>query len=477
MRYFILFFAACGFALPTLPGAAKNIDLSTVPARDTVQLTIYNAEDLTLVRETRKITFKPGSNPLQFSWANTLIDPTSVELRFLDHADELVVLDTTFPHDKPQMLYWNVRSDFAGEATVEISYFTSGITWAADYVGIANPDEDAMSLEGFVTVTNHSGEDYEGAQVRLVVGKINLVEQIAQLAQQGMAGARQDNDLRLYAMRRSVGRAENMPAAAGSPMTMVDSLMEQAKEVVKEGLSEYFIFTIDGTETVPNRWSKRMRSFEAADVPVKVQYRYRPREYGNHLVKMFLMANDTESELGESPLPDGVVRLFQRSSDAGLSYLTQQSIQYIPIGDKIEVNLGVNPEVVFELVTLRVFRDNIWGSWKPRLRQRFDEPGVRIDDKGRVTGWEEHAVYSQRIRNYTDVAIDVEIRRLISGDVIFKSKLDPTLHDFQTVQLTTTVKPGGERDLMYETITARGDSTKQNRVELEAGEPANVPWM
>ena len=61
----------------------QNIDLSTVPSRNTVQLTIYNSEDLTLVRETRKVTFKLGSNPLQFSWANTLIDPTSVELRFL----------------------------------------------------------------------------------------------------------------------------------------------------------------------------------------------------------------------------------------------------------------------------------------------------------------------------------------------------------------------------------------------------------
>ena len=66
----------------TRPGG-KNIDLSTVPDRDTVQLTIYNSEDLTLVRETRKVSFKPGVNPLQFSWANTLIDPTSVELRFL----------------------------------------------------------------------------------------------------------------------------------------------------------------------------------------------------------------------------------------------------------------------------------------------------------------------------------------------------------------------------------------------------------
>src|SRR5690349_4082709 len=152
---------------------AENVDLSTVPKRDSVQLTIYNSEDITLVRETRVVTFKKGVNPLQFSWANTLIDPSSVELKFLTQADKLDVLDTTFPHDKPQMLYWNVQSDFDGEATIQITYFTSGITWASDYVVISEKDEKLMGFEGFVRVTNNSGEEYEDAQVRLVVGTIN----------------------------------------------------------------------------------------------------------------------------------------------------------------------------------------------------------------------------------------------------------------------------------------------------------------
>src|SRR5919112_1176122 len=86
------------------PLRAENVDLSTVPTRSTVQLTIYNSEDITLVRETRTVTFKQGVNPLQFSWANTLIDPSSVELTFLAQADKLEVVDTTFPHAKPQML-------------------------------------------------------------------------------------------------------------------------------------------------------------------------------------------------------------------------------------------------------------------------------------------------------------------------------------------------------------------------------------
>src|SRR5688572_11684037 len=179
--------AVCALAMAmficrSAPLRGENVDLSTVPARNTVQLTIYNSEDITLVRETRTVTFKKGINPLQFSWANTLIDPSSVELQFLTSADKLEVVDTTFPHAKPQMLYWNVQSEIDGEAKIQITYFTSGITWSADYICIADKDEKQMSFDGFVRVHNNSGEEYENAQVRLVVGTINLVEKIAQLA-------------------------------------------------------------------------------------------------------------------------------------------------------------------------------------------------------------------------------------------------------------------------------------------------------
>ena len=79
------------------------------------------------------------------------------------------------------MLYWNVQSELDGEAMIEISYFTSGISWLADYIGIADTDERNLRLEGFVRVYNNSGEEYEDAQVRLVVGRINLVQKIAEL--------------------------------------------------------------------------------------------------------------------------------------------------------------------------------------------------------------------------------------------------------------------------------------------------------
>src|SRR5438477_11580217 len=215
-RSFALLFAALVCLANGLLVDARNVDLSTVPKRDTVQLTIYNSEDLTLVRETRTVTFKKGVNPLQFSWANTLIDPTSVELRFLTNADKLDLLDTTFPHDRPQVLYWNVQSDVDGEAQIQITYFTSGITWSADYLFRAGKDESQVRLEGFVRITNNSGEEYEDAQVRLVVGTINLVEKIAQQAHVSMQEVDKLGDLKKE-LRDEAAKDAMRPVAAPAP--------------------------------------------------------------------------------------------------------------------------------------------------------------------------------------------------------------------------------------------------------------------
>src|SRR5882757_2775635 len=168
--------------LVTAATAHARINVVTLPGRDTVQLTIYNSADLTLVKETRTLTFRKGVNKLEFSWANTLIDPTSVEFRALTHGDQVEVLDVSFPPRVTNTLEWRINSEFSGEIQVEIRYFTSGISWSADYVAEAAKNEKLMNLAGQVRVTNNSGEDYDNAQIRLIVGTVKLVEEIADLA-------------------------------------------------------------------------------------------------------------------------------------------------------------------------------------------------------------------------------------------------------------------------------------------------------
>ena len=451
------------------PVVARNVDLSTVPKRNSVQLTIYNSEDLTLVRETRTVTFKKGANPLQFSWANTLIDPTSVDLKFLTHADKLDVLDTTFPHDKPQHLFWNVQSEIDGEATIQITYFTSGITWSADYVLIADKDEKHLGFDGYVRVYDNSGEEYEDAQIRLVVGTINLVEKIAQLAKLSPSDLDklemdQKAELRLEAARSVM----NAPAAAAAWRSRRSQNAAPKSKSSRKGSANTSSTRSKGPRRSPTAGRNGCAQLEAASVPFKIQYRYRPQEYGEQFVRMYLLTNNEESKLGTSPLPDGVVRVFRENGRDGLSYLTEQSVKYIPIGDKIELNLGPDPEVIFELIKLRTSRSDIWFQVNGvNIFHKLDEPGFRAEPNMAVVGWNDHEVYAQRIRNYTSKPIDVEVRRSFDGHVTFRSALEPKLHDFRTVQFGKTVEAGKKVDLDFEIVRRQGHNATQNNVTLE----------
>jgi len=429
--------------------AGKNVDLVTLPARQSVQLTIYNSEDITLVKETRYITFKKGSNRLQFSWANTLIDPTSVEFRPLEHANEIEVADTIFPGQRPQHLIWNVESQFEGQAKVEVSYFTSGLTWQMDYVATCDPGETAMKFRGYVRVYNRSGEEYENAEIRLIVGTINLVEKIADLARRyGIALPKPTprpapappmvRKLKAEALRESFARAAKRPDAARAP-----------KKVVKEGLSEYFMFSVEGSETIRNGWSKRMRAVKADGVKFDIVYRQRSYQYGPRPARFFIWRNDEEHKLGESPLPNGLVRVFRDNGADGLSYLGEKLLRYVPIKAEIEVNLGPDDLVVYETRKTQVERFNF-----------------HFNVNNRVVGWDERQQWIHTIRNYREKPIAFELRLQIAGDVEYTSEVKTTLFDYRTTETKLTAARS-KKEYPCTVLIHHGSNAKQSRIKLK----------
>ena len=140
----------------------------------------------------------------------------------------------------------------------------------------------------------------------------------------------------------------------------------------------------------------------------------------------------------------------------------------MPIGDKIELNLGADPEVIFDLVKLRTWRDDLWMQVNGvNLFRRVDQPGVQIEVNSSVAGWDDHTVFAQRVRNYTKKPIDLEIRRAFGGHVVFRSELAAKTHDFQTVEYAAAVKPGEKAELLYEIVQKQGRNAKQNNVTIE----------
>jgi len=420
--------------------AAADVDLVTIPRREGTQLTIYNSEDITMVREHRLLTVKPGINRIQFSWANTLIDPTSIDFRILDHEDQVELIDTTFPAGRNDALQWNIKSAMAGKIPVEIRYFTSGITWTADYVGISDRDETELGLTGYVRVFNNSGELYDNAQVRLVVGTINLVEKIADLATMppppadGKPGWQALSGRSRAKFRDAFDDAVMQADQAAGPGQGQGGgkELEHRKHVVKEGLSEYFLFTIEGREDIEDREPKRLVSMKVADAPLEVIYKLTDRDGGNHFTKYYRFKNikllDDEGKekdlpamenLGLSPLPDGMVRLFSEYKNKDLAYVGGTTTKYVPIGDRVEVNVGADPDIT---ITRRLKDQKITGVVARQYKRRVNNEFVWYFD---LVDYDETFFYEEEIVSGKPVVAKVELERQFDANVVLWSEDAP----------------------------------------------------
>jgi hypothetical protein len=427
--------------LAVLLGAPANARLNvvTLPNRDTVQLTIYNSADLTMVKETRHLTFKKGINKLEFSWANTLIDPTSVEFRALTRADEVELLDVSFPPRVQNTLEWRINSEFAGDIVVEIRYFTSGISWSADYVAEAGKDEREMTFSGAVRVTNNSGEDYENAQVRLVVGVIRLVEEIANLARAGQPAM--PTTLAARSMAIPAEPALNKLALAYGAMAEADAAAgAKPKEILKEGVSEYFMFTVEGRDTIPTGWSKRLPSFSTAEVPITSFYKYERERFGEQVMRYYQFTNSVASKLGKEPLPDGAVTAFRFVNHELLyAFVGRTSVKYIPIGESVEMELGRDLEVLV----------------KPTL-MNWEKLNVAFDNDGNVKGWTTRETWEIEVQNSKDIPVVVDVRRNFSGDWSMTTPAKYESVDAPKVKFVVPLAPRAKQKFTYELVTRHG---------------------
>jgi hypothetical protein len=412
-------------------GQAK-VDLVTLPSRDTVQLTIYNSADMALVRESRALTLKNGANALQFSWENTLIDPTSLEM--LPKANEIEIAELVYPARVRNLGLWNIQSGVSGKVPVEITYLTSGLSWRAFYMGTLTQEEKTMRLQGYVVVTNNSGEDYENAQTRLIVGKVHILDEIAELARReypyGRPGA-------VAPPMAEPARAAGMMRGKAVMESLALAVPSAPKEISKEGLSEYFLYTIEGTETIPNGWSKRLQSFDVEAVPVVNLYKYEEQRYGPSVLRFLSFKNDKEHKLGQTPIPGGMLKVYRGVGEQGhLSYTGQSEFKYIPVDEDVELNLGAVGDIVVE----------------PKLMD-YKTENYRFDPVGNVAGWDEIRTFKVEIRNTRDIDVKVEIKRNFptqywdiknSGDFGAFEKVD-----LSTVKFTLDLQPRSAKTFEY----------------------------
>lgn len=439
------------------PAALAKIDLVTLPDRSAVQTTIYNSADLTLVRDQRMLTFKKGMNHLQFSWAGTRIDPTSLSLEIKKKEPETTINQISYPPRTREVGIWEIECEEACQMPVEITYFTSGITWQAFYTATLSPDCRTADIDGFVKVTNHSGETYDNAQTRLVVGTVRLLDHVADLAARSHPYGTPEMAGRGTELKGAYNLAMDALEAAPMPRIAAKSApaASRPKQIEKKSLSEFFLYTIDGTETIPDNWAKQLPSFKARGVPVENLYKYDVNQYGPRVIRFLKFRNDAAHHLGATPMPGGRVNVYVQRAAAGdeqagmLNFIGTDRTPYIPLNEKVELNLGPAQDI----------------QVTPRTVD-YKKTGFMFDKENRVIGFDEVRSVIVDVNNYSDRTAVVEIVT-DTGTPYFDIKNSGVTCryekvDMDTVKYTLTLTPHSARSISYTLTVFQGERQWQH---------------
>ena len=219
--------------------------------------------------------------------------------------------------DRPTLVS-ELHSRRGGEQTVELSYLSGGLSWKADYVAELNAKDDALDLNGWVTLTNKSGTSYPNAKLQLVAGDVNRVR-----------------DEMRYAVK-----AQRAMAEAAAPRS----------DMAQESLFEYHLYTLQRPTTIADNQAKQVALLGAQGVPVTKElllqgtdyyYRASVGNIGQKLkVGVFVNFENRETSRLGVPMPNGVVRVYKKDSAGNAQFVGEDRIDHTPKNEKVRLKLG-----------------------------------------------------------------------------------------------------------------------------------------
>ncbi|HTO06219.1 MAG TPA: DUF4139 domain-containing protein [Myxococcota bacterium] len=254
-------------------------------------------------------------------------------------------------------LVWLLESG-GDKPKVEVSYLASDLTWKADYVLVVDAADTTGDLNGWVTLDNRSGAEFENAKLQLVAGDVHRVQNAVPA----------DRPMRAYAK-----------AEAAAPAFQ------------EEGLFEYHLYTLERPATLLENEQKQIALLEASGVKLKKKLTFRGQRYwygsafgGQTLpskVEVSLELENRESDHLGMPLPKGIVRVYKRDSTGGRQFLGEDQIDHTPKDEKLRIRVGDAFDVIGERRQMEykvIDKCRSESSWQIDLRNHKTE-AVEVD--------------------------------------------------------------------------------------------------
>ena len=154
--------------------------------------------------------------------------------------------------------------------------------------------------------------------------------------------------------------------------------------------------------------------------------------------------------LGLSPLPNGTVRLFSEYKNKDLAYVGGTETKYVPIGDRVEVNVGPDKDITIH----RRLKDQKIGNVVARqYKRRLDDHFVLYYD---LIDYDETFFYEEELVSGKPVPAKIEVERQFDANVVLWG-------EGEQPKGWTSNEPGAYVDL--HTIAGRVERVDQQHVK------------
>jgi hypothetical protein len=199
-----------------------------------------------------------------------------------------------------------VQAREAGPRDVTLSYLTTGMNWKADYVALFDEGRSAMTLQGWITLTNQSGVSYKSAKTQLVAGAM-------------------ENGSNTY--NYGYNRPKNSTRQAGT------------RPSGDKELADYLIYDLPERLTVAENQTKQVSFLDLQGVKTQKVYEYRAGWFNsdpnpNHADVVLNFVNRDRA------LPKGTIRVYMRDAAGEAKFLGENAIDHSPGGSEVAVKIG-----------------------------------------------------------------------------------------------------------------------------------------
>ena len=257
-----------------------------------------------------------------------------------------------------------VESDRAGTRPATLSYLTSGLGWAADYVSLYDEKAGTIDVQGWVTLTNTTGTTFDNARTLLVAG-----------TPAGSGNA-------------SIGAA---PRYRPTPPT---NLRRAGTETApREQLGDYYLYPLPERTTIANAQTKQVSFLDVSKVPARKAYEYRVEGFNNmdepqSAASVIKFSSSREGGLGDA-LPAGTVRFYQRDLRGDPQFIGENRIGHTPMGSELGLATGeaFDVKVKATVVSRERRAPNVWRTSMSYLVTNARAQPVTVDLTQRGLDW------------------------------------------------------------------------------------------